>query len=78
MKQLSEYEILELNKLGQSIQDGNWTNDGMVQLIELVAGFLNPVPMLKYAKQNGISYNGLKNRNKAVKILGQKYIIDNE
>jgi hypothetical protein len=78
MNKLTEYEQLALNKLGQSIQDGKWSNNGMVQIIELVKDFLNPITMLKYAKQKGISYNGLKKQNKAVTILGQKYIIDNE
>ena len=37
MTQLSDYERNSLNKLGQSIIDGKWTNVGMVQLIELPA-----------------------------------------
>ena len=32
MEQLSEYEQLALNKLGQSIHDGKWSNTGLVQL----------------------------------------------
>ena len=60
MNKLSEYEQLALNKLGQSIQDGNWSNDGLVQLIELVKDFLNPIPMQEYANNHGLTYNGLK------------------
>ena len=78
MNQLTEYEQLSLNKLGESIQSGKWSNAGLVQLIELSVSYLNPVPMLDFAKQKGISYNGLKKQKKAVKILNQKYIIDNE
>ena len=33
---------------------------------------------MQYGKENGISYNGLKKQNKAVKILNNKYIIDND
>ena len=77
MKQLSQYEQNSLNKLGEAIHSGKWSNDGMVQLIEPIIDYLNPVPLLKYGKDNSISYNGLKKQNKAVKILNQKYIIDN-
>jgi len=50
----------------------------MVQIIELIEIYLNPVPMLKYAKDNGISYNGLKKQKKAVKLLNQYFIPDNQ
>ena len=78
MNNLSEYEQLALNKLGQSIHDGKWSNDGMVQLIELVKEYLNPVPMQEYANTHGLTYNGLKKQNKAIILFNQKYIIDNE
>lgn len=41
MTQLTQYEILALQKLGESIHQGKWSNDGMVQLIELVSEYLN-------------------------------------
>lgn len=78
MRELSEYERKSLRKLGESIHQGKWSNDGLVQLVELVIDFLNPVPLLQYGKENGISYNGLKKQNKAITLLNQKYIIDNE
>jgi hypothetical protein len=78
MKQLSEYEQLALKRLGQSIQDGKWSNDGLVQLIELSKDFLNPVPMQEYANNHGLSYNGLKKQNKAILLFNQKFIIDND
>lgn len=78
MLQLSEYEKNALRKLGESIHEGKWSNEGMVQLIELTADYLNPVPLLKYAAVTGMSYNGVKKRNIAKTIINQKYIIDNE
>ena len=78
MNQLSEYEQKSLQKLGESVHQGKWSNDGLVQLVELVFDFLNPTPLLQYGKENGISYNGLKKQNKAITLLNQKYIIDNE
>ena len=78
MTNLSKYERLALNKLGESIQNGKWSNDGLVQLIELSIEYLNPIPLQEYADNNGISYNAEKKRNVAIKILKQKYVIDND
>jgi len=78
MKQLSEYEQLALNRLGQSIHDGEWSNAGLVQLIELAKDYLNPIPMQEYANSHGLTYNGLKKQNKAIKLFNQNFIIDNE
>lgn len=36
MTKLTEYETLALHKLGESIHNGKWSNEGMVQLIELI------------------------------------------
>ena len=75
---LSEYEQKCLNKLGESIQSGKWSNDGLVQLIELSAGFLNLQTIPDYCKQTGISYNGAKKFRTVKKIANVKFIIDNE
>ena len=39
--QLTEYEQKALQELGQSIQSGQWSNDGLVELIKLSGEFLN-------------------------------------
>lgn len=78
MTQLTEYETSSLNKLGQTIHDGKWSNEGLVQLIELAATFLHIKPIQQYANENNISYNGAKKREEVINILGHKYIIDNE
>lgn len=41
MIELSQYEILALQKLNESIQQGKWSNEGLVQLIELAGDYLN-------------------------------------
>lgn len=38
---LTDYERQSLHKLGESIHSGKWSNDGLVQLIELSGGYLN-------------------------------------
>lgn len=78
MRKLSEYEENSLNKLGGAIQSGKWSNDGLVQCVELCFDFLNPILISEYQKQTGLSYNGIKKRDVATKILGRKYIFDNE
>ncbi|PZX18089.1 hypothetical protein LX69_01126 [Breznakibacter xylanolyticus] len=78
MKQLSDYERLSLSKLGNSIHAGYWSNDGLVQLIELCCIYLNPIPIQQYANERNKTYNGIKKTVPSVSILGHKYIIDND
>jgi hypothetical protein len=78
MNKLTEYEQLAINKLGQSIQDGKWSNDGIVQLIELCIDYLNPISLQEYANKEKISYNGAKKRNVSCFLLGQKFVFDND
>lgn len=76
--ELSEYETKCLNKLGESIQSGKWSNGGLVQLIELAGGFLNLQTIPDYANRTGISYNGAKKFRKITEIFGVKFVIDND
>lgn len=77
MINLSEYEILAIKKLGEAIHQGKWSNDGMVQLIELVGDYLNPLTIQEYADAHGISYQAAR-KHKQTDILRQKRIIDND
>lgn len=77
MIKLSEYETLAIKKLGEAIHQGKWSNDGMVQLIELVGDYLNPLTIQEYADVHGISYQAARKR-KQTEILRQKRIIDND
>lgn len=76
--ELSDYEINSLKKLGQSLQDGQWSNHGLVQLIELAATYLNAESIPTYSKRTGMSYNGVKNYRSTVMLLGHKFVIDND
>lgn len=75
---MTDYELLALQKLGESIQNGKWSNDGLVQLIELTGLYLNIKSIPDYAKENKLSYNGVKKCRTIVKIFNSKYVIDNE
>lgn len=78
MAQLTEYEQKSLHKFEETICEGKWSNEGLVQLIELVGDYLNPVSIQEYADKTGKSYNGIKKTKKATVLFGHKYIIDNE
>ena len=78
MSQLSEYETKSLQKIGEAIFQGKWSNEGLVQLIELAVDYLNPLSIQEYADSVNKTYNGIKKTKKATVILGHKYIIDNE
>lgn len=76
--QLSEYEQKAIAKFDESIHNGKWSNDGLVQLVELIEMYLNPVTIQEFADKKGKSYNGIKKTIKTVKLFKYKYIIDNE
>lgn len=78
MNKLSEYESLSISKLGKSIVEGKWTNDGLVQLIELAGDYLNLQTIPDYAKARKLSYNGVKKTRVIRKIKGVKFVIDND
>lgn len=75
---MTEYQSNSLQKLVESIQQGKWDNDGLVQLIELCGSYLNLQTISDYAKQNKISYNGAKKFRNVKKIFNVNFIIDNE
>lgn len=80
MLQLSEYEVNAINKFGESVHNGKWSNEGLVKLIEQADDFLNIKTVPDYSKHTGISDVAArkdtffrKNRT----IFNTKYIIDN-
>lgn len=75
---MTEYQQLSINKLGQSITEGKWDNEGLVQLIEQAGSFLNLMTIPDYAKNNNLSYNGVKRFRKVVNLFGVKFVVDND
>lgn len=78
MNNLSQYETLAIKKLGEAIQQGKWSNEGLVQLIELAGCFLNLQTIPDYAKAKQLTYNGVKKTREIRKIFKIKFVIDNE
>jgi len=77
MTQLTQYETLALDKLGESIHNGKWSNEGLVELIILSGDYMNLKTIPDYAKENNMTYSGVKKFRKVVEIFGVKPIIDN-
>ena len=67
-----------INFVAKNYEADNLDNDSLVQLIELASGYLNLKTIAKYAKDNGMSYNGVKNYRRQIKIANVKFIIDND
>lgn len=62
----------------QKYQDGELDNSTLVQLIELAGQFLNLKTIPDFAKENGMTYNGVKNNRKIIEIFNIKFVIENK
>ena len=66
------------NHLSDRIENNELSNEDCVQIIEHVGSYLNLRTIPDYAKDNKISYNGVKKFRKVEKIFNVKFVIDNE
>jgi hypothetical protein len=57
---------------------GELSNNDLVQLIEVAGSFLNIKTIPDYAKENNLTYNGVKNHRKIIEIFNTKFVIDND
>lgn len=53
-------------------------NDSLVQIIELCGLYLNIKKITTYAKDNKMSYNGVKKCRNIINLFDSKYVIDND
>lgn len=67
-----------LTFLDEKMHGGSFTNNDLVQFIESVGQYLGLQTIPDYAKENNLSYNGVKNFREVKDILGVKFVIDNE
>lgn len=77
MSQLADYEQKAIDAFGKSLHQGKWSNEALVQLIELAGSYMNLQPLAQYAKDAGLSYNGAKKFRNTTTILNHKFVIDN-
>jgi len=50
----------------------------LVQIIELCEDYLKLKTISNYAKENELSYNGVKNNRTIKELFGAKFVIDND
>lgn len=76
--QKQEFERrIEVNLHNYVMQVDN-PNEFLVQLIELAGGYLNLQTIADYAKENGMSYNGVKKCRNVQVLFNTRFVIDNE
>lgn len=59
------------------IENDELTNDDLVQLIEHTGAYLNLQTIPDYAKDNKLSYNGVKKHREIKTLFNVKFVIDN-
>ena len=64
--------------VGKRFQNDELTNDDMVQLIEYCGAFLNIKTIPDYARENEMSYNGVKNNRPIKTIFNVQFVVDND
>jgi hypothetical protein len=62
----------------RKFEAGELDNDSLVELFKLSGDYLNLKTISLYAKDNNMSYEGVKKCRKIEEIHGVKYVIDND
>lgn len=75
---MSELEEKVISRLHNLNTENQLSNKCLVQIIEVCGLYLNLCTISKYAKDNNMSYNGVKNHREVKNILGIKFVIDND
>jgi hypothetical protein len=66
-----------LGFLDSKMYDGSFTNDDLIIFIECFGKYLGLQTIPDYAKENKMSYNGVKKFREIRTILNVKFVIDN-
>ena len=75
---MSTIETDFINRLGSHLQNNDYSNDMLVEIIKLSGGFLNLKTISQYSKDNNLSYQGVKTCRNVIELFGCKLVIDNE
>jgi hypothetical protein len=67
-----------LNRLSELIETDQLNNDDLVHIIAHVGSYLNLQTISEYAKENNMSYNGVKKCRKTMNLFNVKFVTDNE
>lgn len=66
-----------LSFLDSKMNDGQFTNEDLVQFIESAGKYLNLQTIANYANEHKMSYNGVKEFREVREIFKVKFVIDN-
>lgn len=76
--QLTEKQQESIERFEKFIINGNSEPEYLVQIIELAGNYLNLQTISDYAKEFGISYNGVKKTRNIKELFNVKFVIDND
>ena len=80
IQKIEPMKLVEIicNHLSERIESNQLSNEDCVKIIEHIGSYLNLKTIPDYAKDNKISYNGVKKFRKVEKIFNVKFVIDND
>lgn len=61
----------------EKTMNGEFTNEDLIQFIEVAGSFLNLKTISDYAKAKNLSYNGVKNHRQIIEVFNVKFVVDN-
>lgn len=67
-----------VHRIDELAFEGVFSNKEMVQIIELLGDYLNIQTISDYARNNDMSYNGVKKYRNIKTIFNTKFVIDND
>lgn len=73
--ELTDKEINIINRIGELIVNGELQTEAQVKIIELVNQFLDLKTIANYARENKMSYNGVKNFRRLISINNVKFVV---
>lgn len=74
---MTDIERDQLYRFGKMIHERNVSNAFLVQIIELAGCYLDLRTIPKYAKDNSLSYNGVKKTREIITLFNCKFVLDN-
>ena len=74
---MTDTENIMIDRFCRRVETNGVSNEFLVQIIELAGSYLNLKTISAYAKENNMSYNGVKKYRQNLKIFGVKFVIDN-
>ncbi len=78
MTNIKENNAKLINFVSTKFECGEIDNDGLLELIKLSGAYLNIQTIPDYARDNRLSYQGVKVTRRIEKVFNVKFVIDNK